>query len=743
MTTTALAHDPVAALDFLRRFHPGRLWNLVAVEVVRKGVSGLNLRDDEAAPAVLANWMQDHPDANLYYCVSELRPDFAGVKAAKTDVVAAHWLHVDVDPRKGENLAQERERILDRVRAYSPPPTCIVFSGGGTQAFWQLTQAVPITSEADAAEFERYTQQLCIDFETEDRCYSIDHIMRLPGTVNWPNAKKQKRGQVPVRAEVLEWHEERAYGTRDFRKAAVGAKVTSSTVEDVVIEAPSSPVNLEDLSLPEEALAIIRDGRLPEPKKGDDSRSAWLFDAVCRMLRAGVDAARVQAVILDPRYRISESVLEKGRRAERYAHDQVRRARARTTELTHDDKGRVYDTPENIHRAVAQMGVTLEYNEFANRTTVLGLPGFGPMLDDAAVCRLRLRAETEYKLRVAKDRFTDVLLDISRRSTRHPVREYLERVEPTWDGIQRIGSLFPAYMAGDDTPYVRAVGQLWMVAAVRRARQPGCKFDEMVVLESSQGTQKSTALSILAVRKEWFTDSLPLGAATKEQMEATSGKWIVEASDLHGMGAAEVESLKAYLSRDTDRARMAYGRLTEDVPRHFVILGTTNHDRYLRDGTGNRRFLPVRVGAIDLAELERDRDQLWAEAATVEAAGASIRLDRSLWPVAAEEQEQRRDHDGFYDQIRDAIGDKTGVLSASDVWILCGVLPGQRTQNHNARLGAVMKEMGWYRRKMRAESKAPPAWCYQHKDGSTQRLIVVPQPDGKLAVIPTGDGAPF
>ena len=117
----------------------------------------------------------------------------------------------------------------------------------------------------------------------------------------------------------------------------------------------------------------------------------------------------------------------------------------------------------------------------------------------------------------------------------------------------------------------------------------------MLVLESAQGKMKSTALSVLAVKEDWFTDDLPLSADTKLIIERLQGRWIVEAAELTGMRRSDAEHLKSFLSRRRDRARMAYGRIPNEVPRQCVIIGTTNSKNYLRDGTGNRRFWPVSV----------------------------------------------------------------------------------------------------------------------------------------------------
>jgi predicted P-loop ATPase len=233
---------------------------------------------------------------------------------------------------------------------------------------------------------------------------------------------------------------------------------------------------------------------------------------------------------------------------------------------------------------------------------------------------------------------------------------------------------------------------------VRRVRQPGCKFDEMPVLEQPlQGTDKSSALAILAVHDDWFTDDLPLNTDSKRVIEALRGRWIVEAAELSGMKKADVEHLKATLSRRVDRARMAYGRLTIDAPRQCIIVGTTNKGQYLRDTTGNRRYWPVLVQRFDLVELRHDRDQLWAEAAAREAKGESIRLRRELWSMAAEHQQQRLADDPFVAILDHYLGDLEGKIRAVDVWTILDLRGAQLNQEAFMRASEAMKRIGWKR----------------------------------------------
>lgn len=392
-------------------------------------------------------------------------------------------------------------------------------------------------------------------------------------------------------------------------------------------------------------------------------------------------------------------------------------------------KGLPSNTQSNLDLALRKLDIRLRYNVFADEELIEGLHGYGPVIDDPAMNRLRLLIDERYHFLPAKEFFYDVVGERCRRQSFHPVCDYLDSLE--WDGTERLSSWLVEYFGAEDTPLNRAIGRMFLVAAVRRVREPGCKFDEMLILESAQGTEKSTAIEALAVRPEWFSDEFALNAPTKELMEQTAGKWIIEAGELKGMSKGDVQTLKQCLSRKVDRARLSYGRKRTERPRQFVLFATTNEGEdtgYLKDPTGNRRFLPVRVRGADVEKLTIDRDQLWAEAAAAEAARESIRLPRELWEVAAVEQEARRVDDPFTDLLHRAIGALNGKIRALDCWRIVGIEPGDANQDQNMRLGAAMKELGWERSKRRFGAQRTEN-CYVR--GSAEERSVSLGVDGK------------
>lgn len=375
----------------------------------------------------------------------------------------------------------------------------------------------------------------------------------------------------------------------------------------------------------------------------------------------------------------------------------------------------------NILTAMGWMDVTARFDRFAGRMLIDGLSDYGPILDDAAMRQLWLQIDTEVGLKVPKEYFWDVVTNAAEGNSFHPVLDYLDGLR--WDGTSRLETWLIENAGATDTPFVRAVSRIVLIAAVRRVRQPGVKFDEMLVLESEQGKNKSSALAVLAVKEEWFTDDVPLGSDSKQVIERLSGHWIGEAAELKGMRKSAIEHLKAFLSRRRDKARLAYGRLTTEVPRQSIFIGTTNNKRYLKDQTGNRRFWPVEIEQFDIERLTANRDQLWAEASAAEAEGASIRLDESLWAAAAEEQADRGILDPYTETLTVHLGDLEGKIRSEDVWTIIGLKSGQRHQEHNARLGEAMQTLGWKRKKLRFGG--PPVHAYVKGDATHPQRIWV------------------
>jgi putative DNA primase/helicase len=297
-----------------------------------------------------------------------------------------------------------------------------------------------------------------------------------------------------------------------------------------------------------------------------------------------------------------------------------------------------------------------------------------------------------------KETVRDAMHAVSRFHAVHPVRDWLASL--AWDGTPRLDRWLCSAFGVPDDAYHRAVGAKFLVAAVRRVRRPGSKFDCMPVLEGRQGIGKSRAVRAL-FGAAWFADTLGADISSKDAAIGLMGRWCVELAEIEALIRAEVEVVKAFLSRAVDRYRPVFGKASADFPRQAVLIGTTNKDDYLKDETGNRRFWPVRCEFADVAWTEANRAQLWAEAAVREAAGETAWLDDAGVAAEAEaHQNDRLDEDVWtapirqYLAVRVEAGDEH-VLVANVLRDAIGLPADRQDKRAQMRAAKVLKAEGW------------------------------------------------
>jgi putative DNA primase/helicase len=231
----------------------------------------------------------------------------------------------------------------------------------------------------------------------------------------------------------------------------------------------------------------------------------------------------------------------------------------------------------------------------------------------------------------------DALAIVQRRHMYHPVREYLEACE--WDDIKRAETIMIRYLGAADTDYIKGVTRKWLLACVTRIMEPGCKFDELIVIVGDQGIGKSTLIRKLGGK--WFSDSFTT-VQGKDALEQLQGAWIIEMPELSAMRKAEVEQVKHFTGKQEDRFRVAYGKRIENFPRQCIFAGTTNNENFLKDLTGNRRFWPITTDMERATEnlfnqLDKDTVKLiWAEVMTWYMMGEHLHLE-GLLKMDAEE----------------------------------------------------------------------------------------------------------
>lgn len=626
--------------DFLTRFRAGGPWLLTAI--VPDGMTSTRTFTDADAAE---RWALDENAAgkNLYFSVNQTTRAL-DKKATKADIARVEFLHVDLDPRAGEDLASERERIRKRLNGSLaadgiPPPSFIIDSGGGYQAFWRLAE--PIELDGDPAKIEdaeRYNIELARKLGG-DATHNIDRIMRLPGggLTNWPTAKKQEKGRGPAPTKLYDWPAAEPYPLAAFKqapavradalaKSSANRKAPPATQKRGPV--PTGPYGVDELQawatangkqLPDTALAALVHGRDADPDKYP-SRSEAAWAVCCGLARAGVPDELIVAVLLDKNNGGSAHVLAQ-QKPTAYARMQVAKARAEVEKQASlrwdrtNKAGEPLPSYWNTRVALQLMGVECRYDKFRDRHLVGAheLQEFAGEFSDHAERILRDEIFRRFCFDPGELNTNKAVMSLCTENRFDSLLDHLESL-PLWDGVPRLDSWLIDYCGADASPYVREAGATWLVAAVVRAYEPGTKFDYMPVLLGGQGVGKSTALRIIA-GDDFFSDASFLGARdAREVLEVTRGIWILECAELDGMGKRDVSALKATIARQTDTGRPAYARCAVTVPRRYVLAGTTNEERFLLDPTENRRFWPIAVGLIDLGGLRAVRDQLIAEA---------------------------------------------------------------------------------------------------------------------------------
>ncbi|MBR8141839.1 virulence protein E [Burkholderia vietnamiensis] len=413
-----------------------------------------------------------------------------------------------------------------------------------------------------------------------------------------------------------------------------------------------------------------------------------------------------------------------GREAENGAHTWEQ-------DLARSDKGTLLPTLGNVHMILsnhkAWKGV-IEQDDFGGRVMKRKAPPFpqgvtGEWTDmDDQRCVLWL--SQRYGLSVRTDIVMNAVLLVADATHFHEVREYLEGLK--WDGVPRVRAMPSTYLRVADSEYVQLAFMKWMIAAVARVMEPGCKVDNVLILEGKQGHRKSTALKVLA-GAPWFTDT-PIQIGNKDTYAVLAGKWVIELAELDSLNKADSSAVKSFFATAVDRFRNFYGKRATDVPRQCVFAGSVNFDTYLKDESGNRRYWPLRVGGlVDIDGIVAVRDQLWAEAVHLYRSGVVWHVTEDERPLFEIEQAERYEGDVYEDKIAKAL-DHVARITMEE--ILADVLKLDTSKwslPEQRRIGKALKSLGWVRKR---ESTGSRGWYYVREEQ---------EPEVKRELVTAGD----
>jgi Virulence-associated protein E len=491
-----------------------------------------------------------------------------------------------------------------------------------------------------------------------------------------------------LKAEQAEKFKQRKAAKAEFALADAGAKTT-----------------LRDLSRPGGKVVPIKRDVLMVASPKEEPKAKTIEQAIAEGVAAEIKAKGAKP----PMTGVGEGFTHRDAEEEPRARYQSKGDEKASARADLSLRGRAYDRErpmlEKTIAALQTLGIHFSYDLFRRRWHVgdhVLKEQFGDSTDNAI---LVLRTHITEKLGFDPRGHTEAaVFRLCLEHAFNPVLDYLDGLK--WDGKPRLDTWLMTYLGATEGALNRVFGRKVLIAAARRARIPGTKFDQMMVLEGEQDTGKSSAVKILA--GDFFRDEEIVSKSNKEVQELTCGVWLYEMSELVGLTKRDVEHVKNFLSRTHDSARGAWGRKLEDQARTCVFIGTCNRSDYLSDDTGNRRFWPVSTGEIDLDALKRDRDQLWAEANIAEQAGEELTIDRKLRDEAAILADSRLADDPWDQrlaevermavQIDGKFSREFGEMRASSDWLLRDVLdinPNVIGMAHSKRLAASMRRLGW------------------------------------------------
>jgi putative DNA primase/helicase len=391
---------------------------------------------------------------------------------------------------------------------------------------------------------------------------------------------------------------------------------------------------------------------------------------------------------------------------------------------TNNDAGKM--EPNSLHNIIVYLrhhpkyAGLFRYDKFGGKIIVARKPfwakddKFKPVeINDNDVSYITASMECDLLSPTSANVLKGILL-VAHENWINPPLTYFESIK--WDGVARVGTWMKTYLGavGDDE-YLSTVGACMLISIIARTYVPGCKSENMTVLEGIQGLMKSTALKILSTigsgenEESYFCDTLSFDQISeKDAVLKLRGKIIIEFPDMAGMNTREVESIKAWISIQDDEIREPYGRSMVKFPRRFTLVGSTNESHWLKDQTGNRRFWPVKCGSIDIEALKRDREQLQAEAVEMYKAGVPWWVGRNspVWEKVENEQKFRLMDDIWHEPIERFV-ENMNFVTVREVLSHLRIEVKDQTAKHQVQVTKILKQLGYESKQHRVHGGKP------------------------------------
>ena len=579
-------------------------------------------------------------------------------RASKENILGQLATWADIDVEGGDHKKSKLPPDFNIATSFLPlSPSILVHSGYGLHAYYLFPEMKPITNE-NLEESETLNKNLIdvIRLNAGDYKNGVDYVqdltrvMRLPGTYNY----KLGRDDAPL-CHIITTNDVR-YTPQELREkidALLPSKNDANKKRPSSMEKLSTNAATHSLS-DDEVIEKIRHSKQGElfqqlfdsgdisKYNNDDSVADMALMSILPFWTHG-DRAQMERIFSrsvlaqrdkwqereDYRERTINKALETWN-GECYRPDYKSPSEEESTavpeslELERDRNGIVIKTINNCVKILqndSKLSGLIAFDRFTYKITKKKTAPWEQLSsttkewsdnDDA---HLHYYIERKYNISPNK-KLDDAIIVVAEQNAFHPVREYLENL-PDWDGVERAETLFIRVLEIPDNAYSRSISFHWLKAAIHRVLKPGCKFDYCLVIAGKQGIGKSSLFARLGGC--WFNDSME-NINGKDAIEQLIGSWIIELGEMQATRKADNETIKAFISRRTDRIRLPYGHRSIDFPRQCVFAATTNDNEPLKDKTGGRRFWILTSLASSDTTSERMNilddtyiQQVWAE----------------------------------------------------------------------------------------------------------------------------------
>lgn len=391
--------------------------------------------------------------------------------------------------------------------------------------------------------------------------------------------------------------------------------------------------------------------------------------------------------------------------------------------FTRDKHGSIESGADNATKAIARPDIVryrVAYDEFKDALMIAPENGgsWKPFAD-TDYTRLRIELERRGFKSPGSELVRDAVKLVGNNNRFDSAQDWANSL--VWDGIERVEMFLATHYRAEDTNYARAVSLYMWTALAGRCLQPGAQADMSPIFVSGQGTGKTRGIRAMAPEEGSFVE-VNLEHRDDNVARSLRGKLVGELAELRGLMTRDAESIKAWMTRTHEEWIPKYQEFAVRFARRLLFIGTTNEDEFLADATGERRWLPIRVGESDIEMIERDRDQLWAEAISLFKRGGIIWRDAQA--LAVEHHAEFKVQDSWEEPIRrwletDEMDSEDGEPRKMRPFKLHEMLssalsldPKNVSRREELRAGRVLRTLGLRRGSARLEGHVQKCWYF-------------------------------